>query len=352
MLLLFFWGFSQDSASDKRSVESRLYIDTYYSYDFGRPFTGQRANFLYNYKRHNSVHVNLALAGISIKNKKNRANVGLIAGSYSTYNLSHEPGFLKHLFEANVGIKLSQNRSLWLDAGVMPSHIGFESAIAKDCWTTTRSILAENTPYYESGIKLNYTSSNDNVYAAILLLNGWQRINISNMNPIPAFGTQLTYKPTSDLNINWSSFFGKVNTSQISPLRYFNNFYAVYQINKQLGLTIGLDHGFDYKLQGLKNLKTWISPVLITRYQFNDWAFAARIEYYNDKSGIFAPLVNDRFFQMQGYSINIDRKIGNNILWRTEWRYFKNSSPYFSTNAGIISNNHAVTSSLVFDFIK
>ncbi len=47
----------------------------------------------------------------------------------------------------------------------MPSHIGFESAVGSDCWNLTRSILAENSPYFESGIKLNYTNKKQDVYA-------------------------------------------------------------------------------------------------------------------------------------------------------------------------------------------
>ena len=352
ILFLPFWAFTQDTATDKTIITTRLYVDTYYAYDFGRPPTGEKAPFLYNYRRHNGTHVNLALAGISIKQKKTRANVGIMTGTYSRYNLSNEPGLLKHLFEANAGIKLSQRANLWLDAGVMPSHIGFESAIGKDCWTLTRSILAENTPYYESGIKLNYTSNDEKIYAAVLLLNGWQRMNISNRKFYPAFGSQVTYKPTSDLSFNWSTFLGRANPIRFSPLRYLNNFYALYQINKTLGFTAGLDHGFEQQQHGSKAFNAWISPVLITRYQLSKWAFAARIEYYNDKSGIFAPLVDNKIFQMQGYSVNIDRKIGNNILWRAEWRFFNHSSPYFLTKTGTVSTNHSITSSVVIDLVK
>jgi hypothetical protein len=41
----------------------------------------------------------------------------------------------------------------------MPSHIGFESVISADCWTLTRSLLAENSPYYETGMRLEATST-------------------------------------------------------------------------------------------------------------------------------------------------------------------------------------------------
>ena len=79
-------------------------------------------------------------------------------GNYAQYNLSAETNWAQFIYNANIGIKLSKKNNLWLDAGLMPSHIGAESAISDDCWSLTRSLSAENSPYYETGIKLNYTS--------------------------------------------------------------------------------------------------------------------------------------------------------------------------------------------------
>ena len=345
-------GYTQDSTLKRSSFTTRFYIESYYSYDFNRPSNGEKSPFLYNHKKHNAINANLALAGISYKSKTLRSNLGLMAGTYATYNLSGEPGLLRHLFEANAGIKLSNNRNIWIDVGVMPSHIGFESAISKDCWTPTRSMLAENSPYYESGLRLSQQSKNDKVYAALLLLNGWQRTRILNSNLIPSFGTQITYKPTSILSINWSTFLGNIKPDSISQWRYFNNFYAVYQLSKRLGITLGFDHGLQQQQHRSKKLNAWYSPVVIARYETPKWSFAARMEYYNDKYGIIVPLVNREFFKMQGYSLNVDKKIGKNILCRLEWRYFDHSTPYFFTSNGTVSNNHSITSSFIVDLIK
>jgi hypothetical protein len=79
-------------------------------------------------------------------------------GNYAQYNLLTEPTWAQFIYEANVGFKISRKQNVWLDAGIMPSHIGFESAVSADCWTLTRSILAENSPYYETGVKISYTN--------------------------------------------------------------------------------------------------------------------------------------------------------------------------------------------------
>ena len=43
-----------------------------------------------------------------------------------------------------------------IEAGVLPSYIGFETATAATNLTVSRSLLAENSPYYMTGIKLNH----------------------------------------------------------------------------------------------------------------------------------------------------------------------------------------------------
>jgi hypothetical protein len=347
----FFAGavFAQDTAVQKPTLESRVYLDTYYSYDFSRPASHEKAPFLFNHNRHNEVNINLALASLSYKAERTRATLGLMTGTYAQYNLAAEPQVLQHVFEANAGIKLSSQTALWLDAGVLPSHIGFESAISKDCWTLTRSILAENSPYFETGARLSYTSKNDKWYLAGLLLNGWQRISRVPGNHTPAFGTQLTYSPAEKLTLNWSTFMGNDKPDSVKQQRYFSNLYVVWQLSKSWGLTVGFDHGREQPLRGAAAFNKWYSPVAILRYESKGWAVAARAEYYSDKAGVIVPLVNAEPFRMQGYSINADRKIGNHALWRIEWRMLRNSQPYFEQAGRLAASNHFVTTSIAMD---
>ena len=126
-----------------------------------------------------------------------RANLSLMTGTYANANLAAEPGVLKNIFEANVGIKLSKKANLWLDAGVFSSHIGFESAIGQQCWTLTRSIVAENSPYYESGAKIGYTTNDGKLFVSGLLLNGWQHIERPDSNTSLSGGLQITWQPSA-----------------------------------------------------------------------------------------------------------------------------------------------------------
>jgi hypothetical protein len=138
--------------------------------------------------------------------EKVRANFALMTGSYANANLAAEPEVLKNIFEANAGVKISSKKNVWIDAGIFASHIGFESAIGRDCWTLTRSMLADNSPYYESGVKFSYTSDNGEWFVSGLFLNGWQRIQRVEANNTPAVGHQLTWK-TRFKNYTQQQFF-------------------------------------------------------------------------------------------------------------------------------------------------
>ena len=63
-----------------------------------------------------------------------------MAGTYAQDNMVAEQGALRYINEANIGVKISENKNLWIDAGIMPSHIGWESAIGKDNYTLTEAL--------------------------------------------------------------------------------------------------------------------------------------------------------------------------------------------------------------------
>ena len=341
---------SQDSLKKEGNLSWNVFVDVYYSYDFTNPANHEKASFLYNHKRHNEVNINLALVNLSYNNSTKRANLGLMAGTYPQYNLAAEPELLRHIYEANVGIRITKNKEVWLDAGILPSHIGFETAISMNCWTLTRSILAENSPYYETGVRASYKTPNQKWYMAVMFLNGWQRIIRVDGNNTPSFGTQITYTPTDKLSINSSTFIGNDKPDSVRKWRYFHNFYSTWQLSRFWGIIVGLDVGWEQKQRGSAEFNSWYSPVVIIRYQNMNWAIAARAEYYNDKNGSIVPLVNQYPFQMEGYSLNLDWTIYKGIMWRVEGRFFRNPTEYFSYQSSLSKSDFFFTTGLSFSF--
>lgn len=340
----------QDSIKKNPLILS-CYIESYYSYDFGSHERHEKPSFLYNFNRHNEVNLNLGFIKANYLTNNVRGNLALMAGTYSQYNMTNEQGLLKNIFEANAGFKLIKNKNIWIDAGIFPSHIGFESAIGKDCWNLTRSMLAENSPYYEAGVKLSYNSKNEKLYFAAMYLNGWQKIQKIPGNQTPAFGTQLTYKPNSKILLNWSSYGGSELPDSIMQLRLFNNFYGQFQITEKFGITAGFDVGLQQVKHDTSAYNNWYSPVLIVQFKpTKKVRIAARGEYYSDEKGVIIATGTPNGFQTFGYSLNFDYVVSDNILWRIEGRGLNSIDKIFIMDKKPSTENYFITSSLAISF--
>ena len=341
-----------DSTTSTSPLKFSGYLETYYSYDFGNPSNNTRPSFVYSHNRHNEVSLNLGFIKAAYEKNNVRANLALMTGSYANANLTAESGVLKNIYEANIGFKVSKTKTIWVDAGVFASHIGFESAIGKDCWNLTRSILADNSPYYESGAKISYSSDNGQLFLSSLFLNGWQRIQRVDGNTSPAFGHQLTYKPSSKITLSSSSFVGTDTPDSTKRMRYFHNFYSIFQLNEHLGLILGFDIGWQQKAKGSSGYDTWYSPVAILKYSPSSKVnVAIRGEYYSDKNQVIIATGTPNGFQTWGYSANLDYNISDNLMWRIEARGLNNKDQSFVNRENNLSNhNHFMTTSLALSF--
>jgi len=326
VLLISFESFGQHDSTKTFKVST--YIDMYYSYDFSNPMNFEKPDFNYNYKKHNQLNVNLAFVKLGYQSSRMRSNLALMTGNYAMYNLSAEPNWAKPLLEANLGYKPFKQQYIWVDAGLMPSHIGFESAVGSDCWNLTRSILAENSPYYETGIKLSYTNKKEDLYFAFHVLNGWQKIAVTNWDDKPSVGVQLTYKPSQYLTLNYSNFIGRINSDTLDGLRIFHNLYAICEASPKMAFIFGLDIGTQKNAQS--KTAVWYTPVLIGKLNLNSKSkIAARLEYYSDKEQIIIPTATPNGYRNFGASVNYDRQITSNVLWRAELKQYQSQDPIY-----------------------
>lgn len=337
-------------------VELSAYAEAYYQFDFNRPADNNRPAFVYSHNRHNEFNINLAYAKFAYVAPRLRANIALMVGTYANANLAAEPGVLKNIYEANVGINLSSKKQIWIDGGIFASHIGFESAVGKDCWTLSRSILADNSPYYESGVKLTYSSDNGKFLASALVLNGWQRIQRVGASSLPSFGWQIQGKPNDKILINSSGFIGTDKPDSVRQMRYFHNLYAVFNATNKLGFTVGFDAGLEQQAKNSKDYNFWYSPVFIARYAIVDQvAMAARFEYYSDRNGVIVATGSPNGFETFGYSLNLDYSPINQAVIRLEGRLFQSrQDKIFSRNDGTatgLSPSIAVSFALAFGYI-
>ena len=339
---------AQDSTG---SLTISGYAEAYYQYDFNKPTDNNRPGFIYSHNRHNEFNLNFGFIKANYAAAKVRANLALAAGTYMNANYSAEPGVMKNIYEANAGIKLSKKKNLWLDAGIMPSHIGFESAVSKDCWTLTRSLLAENSPSFEAGAKLTYTTDNGKWLLSGMALNGWQRITRVNGNSLMSWGTQIQYKPSDKVLLNYSNFIGTDKPDNARLSRLFHNIYGIFSFTDKLGVTAGFDIGTEEKTAGNNDKNTWYSPVVMVKYAISDsWTIVARGEYYSDENGVIISTGTPNGFKTTGFSLGIDHAPAKNVLVRLEARNLSSKDDIFAKPSGFTNSNTFITSSIAVSF--
>ncbi len=323
-----------DSALQERPSQLTFstYIETYYSQVLGEKRKQVlKPNFLYSFKENNTININLAVLKANYTNNKVRANLALMTGNYAEYNLAAESPLSQAIYEANAGVKLSEKEDFWLDAGVMPSHIGPEGQLANENLSLTRSITAENSPYFETGARLSYLSKNKKWFFAAYLLNGWQRIRKVENSTKLSYGTQIQYKPNAHNTFNSSQFIGTDKPDSENSLRYFHDFYWQYESKKwisQLTLDIGTE-----KTKSYSGHNWWGTTWLMRYYVFKKLGMSARVEYFNDFSNVLFP---SNVTEALGSSLGLEYKLYNHALIRLEARSFADPKQpeniYFKVN--------------------
>lgn len=341
---------SKAVADSSPDIKLSGYLEAYHTHDFEQD-SSARPDFIYSHNIANKPSINLALMKAAFTAARFRANLALGSGSYMRANYALEPKDLQKIVEANAGYKLSEQHEVWLDVGVMPSHIGFESAIGAENWTVTRSMLADNSPYFETGAKLSYTSADGKWYAAALLLNGWQRIQRPQGNTTPAFGHQLTYKPNSKITLNSSSFIGNDYSDRERRMRYFHNFYGQFALTEDLSFIAGFDVGAEQKAHNSGDYRVWFTPVLIAQYHFSEqFSTAFRAEYYQDKDGVIIDSGTPHGFRTSSYSANMDYRFSNQFMLRAELRKYHGRDVYFLNNDQPSRDSLVGTTALILSF--
>lgn len=336
---------AQDTTkTDLPQITISGFIDSYYSYNFNKSSTTTKLPFLYNYNRHNEFNVNIALLRAAVSYENVYARIAMQAGSYVEQNYANED--LKLLNEAYVGLYLNASKTTTVEVGILPSYIGFETAISHSNLTVTRSILAENSPYFMTGLKLNHQFTSK-LSGALLVTNGWQRIKKANATLTPSFGTQLVYKPSAHSMLNWSTFLGKEAINDTFAMRYFSNLFWDYSWNHHWKTILGFDYGVQDVSTANQAHAIWYSPVVIAQYKINSkWNVAYRTEYYQDKENVI--IATKLPFQTLGNSLNFDFLPNSKCKIRAEGKWY--SAMQKEVAVGTNKNTFLITTTMSFEF--
>lgn len=301
------------------------FLDVFYAHDFQLPNQGSRYDFLFNHNRHNELNLNFGYVKGELIGNRYRANLTLQVGTFVLDNYADEPRFLRNLYEAYAGIRLSKDQKLWLDVGIFESHIGFEYAESAKNPTLTRSLVAEHSPYFLAGTRLVFQPSAKWELQAVVA-NGWQRIQRVEGNSLPSFGTQVYHELNEKWALNWSTLIGTDDPDETRRMRYYNNLYAVLSVSDKWQVTAGFDIGTQQRAKGSSVYEAWWVATAIARYQISEkWATAVRGEYFLDGNNVLIETFFKNGFAVSGGSLNIDFNPNPHLICRLEGRLMLDS---------------------------
>lgn len=323
------------------------FVDAYYAYDFNRPSQFDRS-FTTQPARHNEFSVNLAYIEAKIERDRIHGRLALQAGTSVQSNYAGEPtvgsvsgpSLSRHIQEGYAGYRLSTDT--WIDAGIMLSHIGVESFVSKDNLTYTRSLVADYSPYYETGVRLS-TRLSDQWSAQFLVLNGWQ--NISESNADKALGTQLSYTPSSALTLTYNTFFGRE-----SSFRHFHDLTLKFTPSDQWSFAAQADLGFQSEATGGSDPRWGGFSVMAKRTVSRAVSLAARVEYFTDPKQAVVAASNGYALQAWSGSLGVDVALDTHAWWRSEVRGYRAGNPVFTSADGFSSSDGLVVSSISIAF--
>lgn len=293
-------------AQDSTSFQVSGYAEFYWGMQQGK--SSQRPDFFYNYTK-NEPAINLGWVKYTLRHNRWQLVAAPMMGTYVKQNLRGEPNAVKNLYEASLGFRINENSRL--DAGIMPSHIGMESNIGADQMNLTRGLLAENTPYYECGLRWS-GKTETGLNWAVLLLNGWQRIALDKGRNWPAFGVQIQHVAKKGRVLNYSNYMGTIR----NRMTIYHNLYGQWTVAENWRVQTELNY------ESVPAEKDFVGYSLgVGRTFAKKWAAACRFEQVRDNNGSFfrteyAP-VN---LNPGGWSVNVDYNPYKQLKCRVEAR--------------------------------
>ena len=288
------------SQADSTRFTFQSYVESYIGHSFFLPKNVEKSTIFYNHTRYNQPAVNMALFAISLEKAKWKVEADIMLGTYAQKNLSKEPGLLKYIHQLK--LTYQKNEKQFYEVGILPSYIGYESAKNWENPSFSRSYIAENSPYYLTGISWNFIP-NSSLQYQMIITSGWQ--HMSSLKP--ALGTRIFKKLQHDWQINSSTFLG----NEGNGTRIFFNTYLQKSFGNQWKLVFCQD-------VGIEKGKTWHGNAIFVTYSpFPQLKLTGRIESYNDPNGIIISSTFSDFAQ----SFNVDVRLLKKFMIRSEFKH-------------------------------
>jgi hypothetical protein len=317
------------SPAPERSLRIGAFVDTYYAYNGNHPL--DRTNFFPGVgttaKRHDEISINLAQVDLTLDPEPVGFKLAIGFGTATEVVHAAEPGgpfvgpeVWEHVVQASASWKATDR--LLFEAGVYPSHIGYEGFATKDNANYTHSWLGELSPYYQTGLKAAY-SFGPRWSGQLHVLNGWQVIGENNGRK--AVGTQIAYAE-GRFSVSFNTFVGPELPDNDEDYRLMGDLVATYRVSESVSLGASFDAAREGRPVG--DDARWLGVAGYARFARPNGrtALALRGEYYDDEDGAISGTPQT----LKELTATLEHKPAAHLTLKLEGRYDRSSAGVFA----------------------
>ena len=329
------------SFGQSENFKISAYADLFYAYDQAKPNNHQR-QYVTQGARHNEFNLNLGFVKAEYTNDAFRSTLALQTGTYPSINYAGEPNAFAQLIQkATIGVAL--NDKMWIDAGVLGGHFGYEGLLSFDNELYTQALATEYTPYYQTGVQFSGQLS-EKLSVRAVVINGWQ--NIYENNAYKSFGVGADYIINDQMTVSYGNYLGSDPVGGVNRTRFHQNVYFTYTKEKYKTALV-----LDYMLEGLNvDLPTNTNVLFITsihQYEVAEgWMLAGRYEYVSDPTNVLFSSPTGTF-QTNITTLAVRRYLSDNVIISLENKtYFGNENIWIDNNGNSESTNTVITAGI------
>ncbi len=336
------------------TVKFGAFVDGYFAWDTHRPPSLDRA-YTTTAARHSEFNINLAFVDATLSGPRLRGRFAAQFGTSVQANYAAEPrvgnnsgpDVSRYIQEAYVGYQVKP--TLWIDAGVFFAPFGAENWISRDNPVYTRSLIADNSPYYESGVRLSW-QARPSLALQAHVINGWQ--NVSETNESKALAFRADWTPNAHLTLSYDGFFGNEQPDSVPARgRHFHEAIARVKLDDRTSLTSSFDYGTQARTDGAGRSAWRGFAVLLRREVTETVGLGARVEGYSDPDQVIVSTGATRGLRATGGSVNIDVRLHPRAIWRSEVRLLGARDAVFpGATTALVRDNRALISSIALTF--
>ncbi len=323
MLTHTFLAIGQETRA-KGSLALNAYIDTYYGiFSDDLPL-----NTLQKYTTvspiDNQFGINTIQLGINYTHDRIRGALTLHYGDIAKATWSED---YQQVQEGWAGVRLLKD--LWLDAGFFITHVGTESFLPKNNWTSSTTVATYIGPFYQSGARLSWEGS-ERLHAEFYVINGYNQF--LDRNRAKSYGALLSYQLSPEIALTYSNMLGRESEENAAQDQYlfYHNLYAQWSPGK-LKVIAGTDYAWmtNAALDQTDKSARMINALTVLRYSFStSWSATARFEMYRDTDGFLSGVWENNSGELQGlemtgYTLSMEYTPIENAFLRAETWYIQ-----------------------------